>query len=90
MTIDEKVKLVKEDLLSRFPDCPHTVKILLWDDGTDLVECRYGTEDTIYKSVYYDNKLTQEEEPNNMFSIMAEDEKGNELLFEIKETKKRK
>jgi len=59
MTLQEKIDLVKNDILDRFPGCPHTVRILLWDDGTDSVECRYGDNDGfIHNSQYYNNELT--------------------------------
>lgn len=59
MTLQEKIDLVKSDLLSRFPNCAHTVRILLWDDGTDSVECRHGDDnDNTHYSQYYNNELT--------------------------------
>ena len=59
LTLHEKIDLVKADLLSRFPGCSYTVKILLWDDGTDSVQCRHGDDDDIiYYSQYYNNELT--------------------------------
>lgn len=42
MNLNEKINLVKKDIENRFPGKSNTVRILLWDDGTDLVECRYG------------------------------------------------
>jgi len=59
LTLDEKINIVKSDLLSRFPDCSYTVQILLWDDNTDSVECRYGDDDLkLHISKYYNNELT--------------------------------
>jgi len=63
MTLENKIKLVKEELSKNHPDCPHTVKILLWDDGTDLVQCQYGDDKFLYYAKYYDGKLTYEIEP---------------------------
>lgn len=57
LSLQEKIDLVKNDMLARFPQCRHTVRILLWDDGTDLVECRHGSNDIIHSSIYYDNQL---------------------------------
>ena len=81
MTLQEKIDLVKQDILNRFPDCHQTIRILLWDDNTDLVECRHGDGEKLYMSRYYDNKLTYEEidlrgRPNG---IMI-DEKGTEYF----------
>lgn len=61
--IQEKIDLVKNDILTRFPNCSYTVSILLWDDGTNSIECRHGNDEgsKIYTSTYYDNKLTFEE-----------------------------
>ena len=61
MNLDDKVELVKNDILDRFPGCSYTITILLWDDETDLVECRYGDGNTIHRSIYYDNQLSFEE-----------------------------
>jgi hypothetical protein len=58
MTLDEKIQLVKQDLLSRHPEMPHTVRILLWDDGTDMVSCQYGDGKQLYISTYYKDELT--------------------------------
>ncbi|MEK6829058.1 MAG: hypothetical protein AABY15_02945 [Nanoarchaeota archaeon] len=60
MTLQEKIELVKSDMLSRFPGCYHTIRILLWDDGTDLVECRHGDGEKIYNSTFYNGALTFE------------------------------
>jgi hypothetical protein len=81
MTLQEKIDLVKQDILTRFPDCHHTIRILLWDDNTDMVECRHGDGEKLYMSRYYDNKLTYEEidlrgRPNSMLI----DEKGTEYF----------
>jgi hypothetical protein len=81
MTLQEKIDLVKQDILSRFPDCHQTIRILLWDDNTDMVECRHGDGEKLYMSRYYDNKLIYEEidlrgRPN---SIMV-DERGTEYF----------
>lgn len=59
LTLQEKVDLVKNDILTRFPGCSYTVNILLWDDGTDSVQCRHGdNNDNIHYSQYYKNELT--------------------------------
>jgi hypothetical protein len=55
--IEDKITMVKSDMLTRFPNCHHTIKILLWDDNTDMVECRYGDAEKIYVSRYYNDKL---------------------------------
>ena len=44
-----------------FPDCEYTVTVLLWDDATSSIECRYGIDEpdgslTIYTWTYYDGK----------------------------------
>lgn len=57
MNLEEKIELVKKDILTRFPNCHYTIKILLWDDGTDSVECRHGDGEYIYRSTYYNNNL---------------------------------
>ena len=41
--IEKQILLVKDDIRNRFPECAYTIRILLWDDNTTLVECRHGT-----------------------------------------------
>lgn len=61
----ELIALVVNDMLERYPDCRHTVRILFWDDGTSLVECRHArlTEKgmMICNSAYYKDKLKYHE-----------------------------
>lgn len=58
MTLDEKIELVTSDMLNRFPNCFYTIFIILWNDGTDCVECRHGTYERLFVSKYYNNELT--------------------------------
>lgn len=60
MTIDDKINLVKNDMLERFPNCHYSIQILLWDDNTDSVECKHGRDNEIHISKFYDGKLTYE------------------------------
>lgn len=61
--MEEEIKMVKDDILRRFPNCSYTITVLLWDDETRSVECRHGNDegDKIYISTYYDNELTYKE-----------------------------
>jgi hypothetical protein len=83
-TLKNKIKLVKNDMLSRFPNSPHTIRILMWDDGTDSVECRYGNDEgtKLYTSTYYDDNLTFREIDING-KVMVIDEFGNEKFYDI-------
>jgi hypothetical protein len=77
--LQTKIDLVKNDMFYRFPNCRHTVTIVLWDDETDSVECRYGTDDKIYTSRYYNNKLIFEEtDIKNTSGDMMIDKYGTE------------
>ena len=86
LTLQEKIDLVKNDLLTRFPNCTHTVKILLWDDGTDVVECRHGDDNgQIHYSQYYNNELTFTTYDNDN-RVMKIDEFGiSHLMYLVKE-----
>ena len=55
--LQKQINLVKNDILSRFPNCSYTILILLWDDGTTSIECRHGNNEgtKIYTSTYYNN-----------------------------------
>ena len=81
MNLDEEIKLVKKDLTTRFKGCSHTVFILLWDDNTRSVECRYGEGDKIYISRYYNNKLEYIVEDVNKKNDMMIDEVGNKYYL---------
>jgi hypothetical protein len=59
--IQKQILLVKEDIRRRFPECAYTIRILLWDDDTSLVECRYGTVEKLHISRYYNGELQYEE-----------------------------
>lgn len=80
--IQRRVKLVRNDMLERHPNCRHTIRILLWDDNTSLVECRHfrkvGEDPIICNSVYYDDELTYEEHLMDYDEIVI-DGKGNEI-----------
>ena len=80
MKLDQKIKIVKDAMLERYPDCRHTIRILLWDDGTDLVECRHGiiNGDNLQLQIvtYYNDKLSYDVKYFKKTSTMLIDEKG--------------
>lgn len=78
--IQHHIKLVKDDMRKRFPNCPHTIRILLWDDNTSLVECRYGTGDKLHLSTYYQDVLTYNELDISLTNGMMVDENGLEYF----------
>lgn len=81
MNLNEKINLVKKDIENRFPGKSNTVRILLWDDGTDLVECRYGSNSTLHISKYYNNLLSYEEiNIEKLRNGMVVDEFGKEYF----------
>lgn len=65
MELQKKIDIVRNEMLKRFPGCPHTIMILLWDDGTDSVQCRFGSGETnkIYNATLYNGELTFDESP---------------------------
>ncbi len=71
--------MVKQDILTRFPDCRYTVRILLWDDDTSSVECRYGDGEKIHTSTFHDNQLIYKE-IDPLGRVMLIDEKGVEYF----------
>ena len=79
--IQRLVKLVVDDMQERHPNCPHTVRILLWDDGTSLVECRHARkveeEIIICNSVYRNDELKYSEHLLDYPKIRI-DGRGNE------------
>jgi hypothetical protein len=85
--VKELTAIVVDDMQKRFPNCSHTVRILLWDDATCLVECRHarkvGDNITICNSTFYDGELKYEEYPMD-FDFIKIDEKGNEYQIKIR------
>ena len=82
MKLQQKIDIVKEDILKRFPNCNYTIRILLWDDGTDLVECRHGNIKAnsleLFISQYYNNELRRDILYLKKDETMLVDEKGIE------------
>ena len=74
--LQERIEMVKSDILNRFPNCSYTVGVLLWDDNTSRVECRHGNDEgtKIYTSTYYNSELTFNEIDVGVRSV------GNEVL----------
>lgn len=80
--ISKQTEIVVNDIQKRFPDCPYTIRILLWDDGTSLVECRYGVDGKIHISGYYDDVLNYREDVYTG-KVMVIDEFGNETIKKL-------
>jgi hypothetical protein len=59
--IKKQILLVKDDMCKRFPKCSYTIRILLWDDNTSLVECRYGTGKKLHISKRSEERRVYEE-----------------------------
>ena len=78
--IKEQILLVKDDMRKRFPECAYTIRILLWDDNTSLVECRYGTSEKLHISKYYNGELQYEEVDIKFANNMMVGEDGREYL----------
>lgn len=76
--LEDKINIVKNDIFKRFPNCNYTVSILLWDDGTDKVECRHGTKYKIFISSLYNNELKYEEIDVNLNNGIMIDKEGTE------------
>ena len=77
--IESQILIVKQDILSRFPNCGNTIFITLWDDDTSSVQCRYGDGEKIYTSTFYNNELIYEE-ITKTGEVMIVDEYGNKHL----------
>ena len=88
LSIKRQIELVKNDILQRFPNCSHTIEILLWDDGTNRVECRHGNDEgtKIYTSSYYNNELTYNEIDIDG-KVMVKDKFGNEKFYYLTDEK---
>ena len=77
--LQERIDLVKNDILHRFPNCSYTINILLWDDGTSRVDCRHGNADgtKIHITSVYNNEVSYNEIDIDG-RVMIKDEFGNE------------
>lgn len=84
MTRQEKVDLVRASMQERFPDCHCTIRILLWDDGTDLYECRYGVETDVgvelHRYIHYNGKLEYDIDHTRKHTSQWTDECGFDYL----------
>lgn len=69
--LDEKIKIVINDMqdwfaTETFTDTGFSIFPILWQDGTDKVECRHGEYDnmsntaTLYSSIWYNDVVTRE------------------------------
>lgn len=80
MNLNDKIELVKSEMTRLFPNCFHTIKILIWDDDTDSVSCRHATINGIIHNVtYYNNELTYESYPQ-LSNMMIDSASGNEFF----------
>lgn len=86
-TLEGKIQLVKDDLLSRLPGVPHTITILLWDDHTSRVECRHGDGFNIHTSTYYNGNLEYKVEPMLSGSMMTTSD-GHRYFLKDKDAEK--
>lgn len=84
--IKERIAIVKKAMIDKMGDVHHTVKILLWDDGTSLVECKYGSADTLHNYTHYEGILSYKEDPLDFEKIYYEDEFGNLKPQDLKTT----
>jgi hypothetical protein len=87
--IQRRIKLVVKDMEERHLNCRHTVRILLWDDGTSLVECRHTRiiedEIIICNSQYYNDELKYSEHLLDSKKLKIRiDGRGNEYNIKSK------
>src|SRR5690606_13863569 len=98
--VQDKIELVKAEMLRRFPDANYTVKVLLWDDDTYLVECRHGRHNEnggvdTHNIQWYDDEVHYEINECRSNAIV-EDEYGtqfyvpNELIPHLSQRTKEK
>ncbi len=79
--IQEQINLVKADILNRFPNCHYTIKVLLWDDNTSMVECRHGSNNKLHIARFYNGLLDYYEiDLKRTKQGMLEDEFGEEYF----------
>jgi hypothetical protein len=83
--LKRKIRIVESDIQTRFPNCGYTIKIILWNDGTDLIECKHGhivNDKTILStSTFYNGKLNYNENEMSGEIRMTEDENGKEIFW---------
>ena len=83
--LNRKIGKVVTDIKTRFPNCNYTIKIILWDDGTDLIECKHGhilDDKTILSTTtLYKGSLKFEENIMSGDILMTEDENGNDIFW---------
>lgn len=81
--IEQQIEIVKKEILDKFPNASHTIRILIWDDNTTSVECSH-TDNNLKRHVskIYNGVLSYEEIENNG-KVMVLNEFGQEEYYKL-------
>lgn len=81
--IQGKIELCKSAFVEMFPIIPpHTIKVLLWDDGDYEVRLRHGKGDIIHDFIYYSQEPKVKHEVSELQSAAIKvDCKGRECYI---------
>jgi hypothetical protein len=60
LKVGRVIDIVKTAFKSRFPGCPSTTTVLIWDDDDFSVELSYGDEKDVSHCFYYKNEDSEQ------------------------------
>lgn len=78
----QEIKTVEKALQSKFPHKPYTIRILLWNDNTRSVQCKYGDNNKNYTFTFKDGVMTYDEEETDE-KVMILNKSGEEEFYKL-------
>lgn len=97
INLEEKIALVKAAMFEQFPNCYHTINILLWDDGDYKVTAQHGKTGELHKFIFYSqDPIVRYEKETFQSHAVKFDAEGNsyyvpyELISHLNQTTKEK
>lgn len=79
----QDIQSVKNDLLEKFPNVPHTIRILIWDDETRTVECSHSDGNDIKHISRIYNGILSHEKVNITGKCMILNDSGEEEYYKL-------
>ena len=79
----QDIQSVKNDLLEKFPNVPHTIRILIWDDETKSVECSHTDDDNTKHISKIHNGVLSHEKIEVTGRVMVLNDSGEEEYYKL-------
>lgn len=88
LSLFQHIQTTKNDLLKKFPNAPHTIRILIWDDNTTCIECSYTDENNKKHISRMHNGILLYEIIDITGKVMILNEFGEEEYYKLKKMNK--